>query len=404
MPKKSRITVLLGAGSTIDIGGPSTAVITEQIRNLYIYRNGIEESAIKTIKEVANKLEQLYGVGEFNFEDIYHVLDQIDSYGEYFSGRNTTLKQFKPALTAFVKPKENERIFDGGYSLVAQKLMIKKIKELVAKYELQLNKNENQNYSWYSRFWEKLVATNFCDITTLNYDRCIENIIEYTDGFDRPVLGVSKFNPKILEKTDKSRIMHLHGSINYGYPRDHDILEKYSYHELVKYQNYLDDRITSAMRQPKKDQTNERVEIGPLITGLNKTAKITSIPYSFYNAELIKNIYKNDCLLIIGYSFGDYYINENLLKFMHFNSPAAKLVIIDNLDQKRWDKNTKNLADNAYQGLNQFLGMLSIRGKTYIELNKNSIKTSNGTIINYLNGFKSAVENNCEEIISFLNS
>ena len=57
-------------------------------------------------------------------------------------------------------------------------------------------------------------------------------------------------------------------------------------------------------------QSHEESIIGPLITGLRKTDKLTVHPYDEYQAVFRQAVYKSDRMLVGGYSFGDLYLNS----------------------------------------------------------------------------------------------
>ena len=69
-------------------------------------------------------------------------------------------------------------------------------------------------------------------------------------------------------------------------------------------------------------QNGEHLKQTTIITGKNKTEKIAISPFDTYRANLQKCLIQNPNLLIIGYGFADYYINNVLKQFnkVHKNS------------------------------------------------------------------------------------
>lgn len=67
-------------------------------------------------------------------------------------------------------------------------------------------------------------------------------------------------------------------------------------------------------------------------SSINKTDKLNCLPYDFYHGNLYNAILRSNAMVIVGYSFGDLYVNNPLYKlylatlFFH-----AQDIIVQNL-------------------------------------------------------------------------
>jgi hypothetical protein len=158
-------------------------------------------------------------------------------------------------------------------------------------------------------------------------------------------------------------------------------------------------------RSTNTNQAGEKAEIGAIITGLHKTDKIQAMPYSFYNAEFVNSLIRNNALLIIGYSFGDIHFNRLLEKIAKIHGEKRKVVFIDYVDKKKW---WGNPVDNDLISHEMFVNIAMAFQehdpfRNYTRF-KNPIESKDGRAKLYLSGFKDTVLNYGDEIIDFLTS
>lgn len=84
----SRITCVVGVGAAIDIGGPATDEITNDILMLEVF------------KKISVILDKYYGIGEYNFEDLLHLIENLETY----KIDNDEIKNvYKPILGVFIE-------------------------------------------------------------------------------------------------------------------------------------------------------------------------------------------------------------------------------------------------------------------------------------------------------------
>lgn len=77
------------------------------------------------------------------------------------------------------------------------------------------------------------------------------------------------------------------------------------------------------------NQAGEQFVNTPITTGLMKTDKLNILPFAFYHTYLYNCVMHSNSLLIVGYSFGDLYINQ-LLEWMELiHGEKKRVVLID---------------------------------------------------------------------------
>ena len=226
---------------------------------------------------------------------------------------------------------------------------------------------------------------------------------------------------------------HLHGCIEFfdeRYKQETYKTElfKYDFHDMYKYDSYdkVRDCYIGSTKSLKSNQAGEQFVGTPIITGLRKTDKLNIVPFDFYHGHLFNCIIKNNSLLLIGYSFGDVYINHVIERMELIHGDKKRIVLIDwwpiNEEiEKITDENKKQglikenmkfytYEDNINHELFKFLCRMT--GKTQFEEVMKSFKSydrsgpmvsTNGCLMLFIGGFKAASEHK-EIIYDFLNS
>jgi hypothetical protein len=324
---QKRITCLLGAGATMPLGGPTTRQITEAARHKtqhVIDPATGQWSDVQFIDQVAARLDNFLAPAQCHFEDIFHVLEGLDSLR---AGWNTsTGERFKPRLAAFVEPAD-PRWFDPMWLIAAKTSLLEAVAEQVEQ-SLTVFQPDGA-HRWFRDFWSTALSASAWDIATLNYDNVLEQMSpDLEDGFGSPT-SWSRFDKTRLRGTKKSRILHLHGSIHYGYLPPHQERRFIDYGEdLCKFSSPSEARQTWFGRSTHTAQSHEEAVIGPLITGLRKTDKLTVHPYDDYQALFRHRIEKSPRLLIAGYSFGDLYLNSIMNRMLGIHGSKRRIAIV----------------------------------------------------------------------------
>ncbi|TGL36195.1 SIR2 family protein, partial [Leptospira bourretii] len=261
-------------------------------------------------------------------------------------------------------------------------------------YQYEINYKSNL---WYVNFWKKLSQKYYLDIFNLNYDNILNEIIpESDDGYENSI--PAKFDPKLLYLSKKHRICNLHGSIKLFNP-DPKTYNKYflqlNTDDLWKHDSYSNAKQESTYSN-RHTQTGDQIARSPIIVGLRKTDKLISYPFSEYNTFFHNSIFKNSKLLIIGYSFGDLYLNALLEKFNYIHSNKRKIAIVDYLPTYiRWNNSIKAMRwpnDNMLSVIFRMFNEQDPFKKHYIQPDFLTSNDERASL--YLKGFQNSISEN----------
>jgi hypothetical protein len=100
--KKNIPTILIGSGATIELGAPSTAKITSELRVPNIFQNYCENNYFSAVNKIYERLKETYPT-EPNFEQIFHILEMLYSYEIVWKG-NCKNPDIFPLFAPFVLP------------------------------------------------------------------------------------------------------------------------------------------------------------------------------------------------------------------------------------------------------------------------------------------------------------
>lgn len=427
--------MILGAGVPLNFNlpdsiiKPSTDNITKEvIRPYHVYSLEEADKTSNVINDIYTKLTQNYPLSQqqgldwrttkpyvpnIHFEILFHVLEMYIAYKPAWDG-NCHNGDIYPYFALFSKDSVNYP-YNELFSI--KRDFITRIMDIVSKYDEYYRQNKNDKEKWYAEFFQ--LFKNKLEIFNFNYDTTIEESIgEFEDGFeDNPNSdGLKIFNPNKLwnNKKNLSTINHIHGCILYYQAKNDE--DRYGYdmlHDMYNYPNYASMRnryVGTGHSEPVSQDHTEYIA-GPIITGLRKTEKINCIPYEFYYGHLFNSIIKNNSIIIAGYSFGDKYTNQLLLRMGILHGDMTRIVLID-----YWKYDTK-----SYDGLEYFLNtqlsgdLISFLLMTaqvdsisaFCKDIDNSLpyclKSSNGRLMIFVSGFKEAARHK-KTILSFVNS
>lgn len=354
--KAQRVTALVGAGAALEIvpkdSGitiPSTANITKEVLKKYNTVNGAGTVVIDIYKHLCkNRIlsplplfsDESYRI--MHFEVIFQIMEILHSYDKVWFFDSTPydgkgkIEHFRydlfPEIAGFVKstfrhdPKELNQCLEE---------YIRRIMNIVNQYDDYFRTHINSpECRWYKNFWSTRKLK--WDVFNLNYDTTIEQCIPYEDGFVMlPASDIRRMDMKRLmdNKSQKSTINHIHGCIVYGNDDlsteeyREKIMGKYDVTDFFKYKDY----VSTPKHWWSDDVAQNRhshVPV-PLITGLDKTDKIVGLPFSAYRQNFEKQILENNALLIVGYSYGDAYINSMLERMRQIHGDKQRIVLID---------------------------------------------------------------------------
>ena len=402
-----RATAFLGAGAVVGIGGPTTRQLTSAVRHRK-QRNfsSDDPKEIPFIKRIADALDKYYARDEANFEDIFHAIETLESL--YVGLEPKTAKPFKPAIGAFVAPPSDMEydpiIFDQGLNHIVEEVA-NHVVRFMAGFQ------PNGIHRWFADLWRE--ATKGCpwDIATLNYDDCVERSLDpgsWEDGFVELDPGLFRFDPARFIRVEETRILHLHGSVFYGYPhfRDPNRFNFEDQHEdLYRFASHEDAEDTWFGRSQNYAQSGESAIAGPIITGQRKPDKLLGIPYSTYQSVLHDAVLKNPSLLIIGYSFGDIHFNRLLSRLTRHHGDNRRVVVIDYVpEDSRGDSWAPDGSIRGWPDVDMFheVARLARDTQPLDGSYHHPWISKDGLCRFYLEGFEEAVVRHGTEILEFL--
>lgn len=417
--RHNRTITILGAGAVLDFDFqnktvPTTRNITKQLLNTTI--QGLNSENVNLIQEVYNILfenaRQAYlsfhpDVRHYepniNFEELFDVIETLASYNGAWLKEDLSF----PMVSSLVSPNVH---FQSVEYVRALEAMINVILDIVNDYNSDFAKNEEKEL-WYRNFWKAFNGNN--DVFTLNYDTTVENSLkdEYNDGFIPFVQQYQRFSPKFLMENESSMttINHLHGCVLYADANPLNGQYEYSHRDLFKFKCQQD--VFLSRQWMPTNQAKTHIFYSPIITGLKKTDKICYLPHSFYHSNLAMKILKNPSLLIVGYSFGDLYVNQFLERHKLIHNDKQRVVVIDKYPEyvnKDWTSLYQHFINRgSFQDF--MLRLLEeanlLEAKDKIErINSNVWQDKQGRFRLYTGGFKDAVEKHGNDIIQFLDN
>ena len=426
---KKRITTIIGAGAPLGftypkgINKPSTSYVTDAVRKPYNHYdkreiNVVERIYQKLLKEypasslTISDLEKVPSASNINFEMLFHVMESYLSYERTWSG-NCKNADISPFFALFTHAAEGVDYNRDDLSYIMDSFILR-IMDIVNDYNQLYYKNKDKEESWYKDF--------FCqdsvklDVFNFNYDTTIEDSMEeYEDGFEpmNDFSDVERFNPQKLWKNERklSTINHIHGCIRYFYPGIwHYVDNIYTIHDLFKYKDYYTVKQMMLGHGQSKPTAQDHSEYygGPIITGLRKTDKLNCIPYDFYHGHLYNCLMQNEALIIIGYSFGDFYMNNLSDRMDLLHGANKKVVLID-----CWDE--QEIRDNRFEhyldykvpsNMSSFMMRMSGTNTVYALAKELKYKNTDtpmyaGNLMVLSGGFKQAVSHK-DEIYNFV--
>ena len=415
-----RITTIVGAGSVLDFDlpagvlRPSTKNITDSVRELR-EKNVLSGKDIIEIEEIYQILKDEYPCYP-NFEHIFHVLEMSIAYGWVWQHPTSLPKTttMYPVFAPFTSPKW---LFDFDNVKQALDHVILSIMDIVDGYNAPYLDGICPN-QWYRDFWRGYPGE--WDIFNLNYDTTIEHTLDHCeDGFD-DIPGQPEFQHFVPQKlwenpNGYSTMSHLHGCIEFFDSRySPEIYEKeyvkYGFHDLYKYPSYKKVRgmfIGTGKSKPS-NQAGEQYVNAPIITGLMKPDKLSILPFAYYHSHLYNCVMRNNSLLIVGYSFGDLYINQILERMELVYGNAKRVVLIDYWQLLVDNETIDSIQDNKERS--DFLCRMTGKSaagfavESFVNYdNVGPMVSENGCLMMFIGGFKAASTYR-REIYEFLNS
>jgi hypothetical protein len=421
---RNRCTVFSGAGLSIPVGGLVSTTLTALIRNTtqeYVDPSNPTGPLLRRqfIDEVARVLDVYFAPQSCNFEDIFHALEVLDSCVNV--GSTGTIKQFKPHFYPFFTPTiPSAGPWINQFALnAAKKDLLETVANAIHSYDSAFSPAGAN--TWFAAFWRNMIADLLLDLGTLNYDNTIEHSLQplhhLEDGYSLSAQPSSfaRFEPTHFCGYHGSRMMHLHGNIHFGFDPMRTLntstqMFDDEWGDVFKFSTFNEAVQTwPSWWSGTRAQSGEQIVGGPIITGLRKTDKLLTYPYSVYNSEYSEALLRNPRLLVVGYSFGDYHYNSLLGKMPAIHKDRRRIVIITyfpNFDSE-WNPDPAVWGNWASRELVNFY-VRAFRQPTlpivFDPGQADPLISSDGRVRAYFRGARHAFENHGQEIINFLNS
>ena len=416
---KDATTIIVGAGAVLDFEHkgiiPSVQNITKEVLKLNIHKvEGGERPLLRELyNHVYNELNKVSGFNyikppQLNFENLLHVIEMCIAYSGCWRKEYISWLSF-PEFGTLIQPVNFlKEIHTYDYIRGAYELQ-KTVMSIVNQYDTSFCKDK-MVAQWYRDFWKSLSGRS--NIFNLNYDNTIENSLgEYEDGFPTIKDGedYSRFSARRYFENSRcvSTIAHLHGQILFSEARSYPF--DYSMRDMVKNRDYetaCKNRLGGQF--PPSNQAKEEYIKPEIVSGLRKTEKMTFAPNNVYLSDLARKVIENNRLMIIGYSFGDLYLNEILGLGMAAHGDNFKVVIIDKFPSyiDTYTSFFQHLSNNPH--MYSFVSRLA-KDKLYIDIGQKEfplivegydapVYSRNGNLMMCIGGFKDAVENHGEAI------
>jgi hypothetical protein len=264
--------------------------------------------------------ENLY---QINFETILQIIEELFAYIEDHEKTNHKIK-YQNSVKGTVYSLNRRLIYrinqvripkwkDGIYIFI-EKLYNHLIDEIIRQLVPYNNDGGNSGMNEFKDF----LGANFepskfiSRIYTLNYDNWLNKFGNYFDGFANDEFGSNE----VITNRNINCHYNLHGCILW---QRHEICRKLVEPEIRKnFQSFDGYTISRDALLPS-----------PIISGYNKLTRINSSPLLEIFHSLTSDCVSANMLLIIGYSFSDPHVNNNL----KFIGSDVRIIIVVFLDK-----------------------------------------------------------------------
>lgn len=421
------VTIIVGAGAVLDFDHkgifPSVKNITDEVLKLSIQKvDGGERPLLREINDyIVGKLNQVgrpevnrFIPPQLNFENLLHVIEMCISYSSCWHKEYISWLAL-PEFGTLIQPNDFLKDLQTYDYIRAADELQKTVMNIVNQYDTAFNEDKLAE-QWYRDFWKSMSGRS--NIFNLNYDNTIENSLdEYEDGFPsiKDEEDYSHFSAKRYYENRRgvSTIAHLHGQILFSEAKEYPF--DYSIRDMVKnrdYQTACKNRIGGQL--PPSNQAKEEYLQPVIVSGSRKTEKMTFAPNNVYLSDLARKVIENNRLMIIGYSFGDLYLNEILGLGMDAHGDDFRVVIIDKFPSyiNSYTSWFQHLTHKCNPQKYTFVSKIT-KDRLFIEIGQKEfplivgefgvpVVSTNGKLMMCINGFKDAVLNHKETMLKFL--
>lgn len=295
------VVILIGAGASKALGYPTTVEFYQE--NLLVNSN---------LSEVYNKLKNFFRQNKLDVEDVLSLLDPINDFKETKSGEflQTFNKVYFEYIHSFIEYSQN-RCFD----LYGRKPDYKEFEKLYLPFL--------DACGWKVQKVE-LFTTNYDPVSDLIMDLADELKLKSFDGFNNRSKWDYRqygYDSKKTLAENGINIYRLHGSMSW----------------------FKDGKTIKNTRDYNRRQnigTKEHLLIYPGYKGNPHIDNKDTDAYTFPSNQFERKIFEYEYLIVVGFSFRDEHINEQVKKAMD-NNQKLNLIILNPI----WESGLNQIVD-----------------------------------------------------------
>jgi hypothetical protein len=355
MPKK-KLLVLLGAGSSIELGMPSVGDVGRLMSSwatgwgnsddyVYVadrYSNPIARAVSDCYGPLKEKLvtfSEREGYSPDIAANYERILEHLLLIANAIGLGDGTPTMIDPSLldklfdaealfpSSYKSWEHNKRdIFEAELQRMVAYNQFAYLLDRLAKTirdKCRLFDTASEKFKNYKAIFAGLSAEFDVGVYTLNYD-CLAKLAlpDSFTGFDE---GLGFFSPETVHRRQKWHfIYHLHGSVHHTLASDEG---------PIHWQADLDTLFRDGGEHPRIDSRTDGkyVPITTLVGGGSKLDQMLSEPFHSLHSNFARSVYRADAILIAGYGFGDPHINRGLLNLLYFMELRRRppIVVLD---------------------------------------------------------------------------
>jgi hypothetical protein len=333
------VIFLLGAGSSLAAGMPSTQEVTDSVLSGerlaealgepgMMYADGIKDY-LQLLRDVACAYFEKRGGRDPNYEDIYYLAVQVRDVCEGHFGNPLIYDVSNTILEDTARLEEQRRKCCHKKALaLASRVLWYAVIYIEGTVRALMDRDPT------GTDYLRLIADACRDphvravhIVTLNHDRVIDtflrqNDIQYADGFadeTEAVDGFRRFCPEVYSRSGRVRVLKLHGGVDWTVrwspddPWDRQI-------SIV-----VDPGARECLRPEGRVLDSLPIQVGTY----NKIMDYTLARYlSDLQCQFLRSLDASDLMVISGYSFGDEGVNARVTHWVYARR-GRRVVVID---------------------------------------------------------------------------
>ena len=318
------LAVILGSGSTLRAGAPSTQELTALVASWCSAR---ADQPGKICSQVIDALKSNYT--NVNFEFVIAALEDLEPIAAAHT-RRPMVDETRPVIASFL-------LANSIFGTLPDPTQLNEARHLVL-HEIAehcMRQTARSDITALKSILQRLSSDFSVSVFTLNYDDLIDRAVDFDDGFTTRQLPrrimwahqVLRFDAQEFTQTRRSGkdfLAHMHGSVRFGYQIECE-------DNIVKY-----DRAVDAVASLFTSRTSGSIEhgnimtAGPIISGFNKVAKLAGNPepYGHYYAAFTESLLGSNRLLVVGYGGMDSYVNTWLKEWAKTHGNSRRIAWI----------------------------------------------------------------------------